>query len=446
MRRTRYLSLSLAVILTVVLSSSYSKSATAQANTRYFTETGHNVSGKFLDYWNKHGGLSQQGYPISEEMSEVSDIDGKAYTVQYFERAVFEYHPENKSPYDVLLTPLGSLRLKSYYSSGNPTTEADAGSAGYFPQTKHSVTGRFLQYWQEHGGLAQQGYPITEEFTEKSDLDGNTYQVQYFERAVFELHPENQPPNDVLLSQLGTFRYGSKYGPVSRVDPVGGNPPANNPTPTNVPSVNNPPPSPTTQPQPTNPPAPAPMPGASQQFSGHGIQATAMFHLNAGLVVFHSTHTNGTSNFIVHLKDKDGQDVLFITNAIGEYNGRFADNVPASGDYLLSVDADGDWTVTIDQPQPPAYSSPPSHQSWSGHGDDVTSWVTLKQGLARFSFTHNGSSNFIIHLLDSDGNVVEFLANEIGAVNANTAISVESNGVYLLQITADGNWTINADQ
>lgn len=269
MRRTRFLALTLVAVLALTLSGAYNNLASAQPSTRYFNETGHNVSGKFLDYWNKHGGLSQQGYPISEEMSEVSDVNGKAYTVQYFERAVFEYHPENKSPYDVLLTPLGSLRLKNYYSSGNPTPEAAAGSAGYFPQTKHSVTGRFLQYWQEHGGLTQQGYPITEEFTEKSDLDGNTYQVQYFERAVFELHPENQPPNDVLLSQLGTFRYGSKYGPVSRVDPVGGaggNPPANNPAPTNppaptnIPAPTNTPPAPTPQPQPTTPPAPPSQP------------------------------------------------------------------------------------------------------------------------------------------------------------------------------------------
>ena len=33
-----------------------------------------------------------------------------------------------------------------------------------------------------------------------SDLDGKSYTVQYFERAVFELHPENQPPFNVLLS------------------------------------------------------------------------------------------------------------------------------------------------------------------------------------------------------------------------------------------------------
>jgi hypothetical protein len=46
---------------------------------------------------------------------------------------------------------------------------------------------------------------------EKSDLDGKTYKVQYFERAVFEHHPENPAPYDVLLSQLGTFRYKQKY-------------------------------------------------------------------------------------------------------------------------------------------------------------------------------------------------------------------------------------------
>jgi len=74
-----------------------------------------------------------------------------------------------------------------------------------FPQTGHKVCGKFLTYWQQHGGLAQQGYPLSEEFVETSTLNGKPYTMQYFERAVFELHPENKPPFDVLLSQLGTF-------------------------------------------------------------------------------------------------------------------------------------------------------------------------------------------------------------------------------------------------
>ncbi|MBF6614665.1 MAG: hypothetical protein IVW55_16250 [Chloroflexi bacterium] len=80
-----------------------------------------------------------------------------------------------------------------------------------FKETGKAVCGRFLKYWQEHGGLAQQGFPISGEFQEKSDLNGQTYTVQYFERAVFEYHPENQPPYDVLLSQLGTFEFKRKY-------------------------------------------------------------------------------------------------------------------------------------------------------------------------------------------------------------------------------------------
>src|SRR5947209_3101209 len=90
--------------------------AAGQASSRAFPETGKTVQGKFLSYWNTHGGLAQQGYPVSEEMQEKSDIDGKTYTVQYFERAVFEYHPENKAPYDVLLSQLGTTRYKAVYS------------------------------------------------------------------------------------------------------------------------------------------------------------------------------------------------------------------------------------------------------------------------------------------------------------------------------------------
>src|SRR4029078_543512 len=82
-----------------------------------------------------------------------------------------------------------------------------------FQETKKTLGGLFFDYWTTHGGLRQQGYPISEEFAEVSDLNGKPYTVQYFERAVFEYHPENAPPYDVLLSQLGTFQYKAKYTP-----------------------------------------------------------------------------------------------------------------------------------------------------------------------------------------------------------------------------------------
>src|SRR5438094_1246481 len=184
----------------------------AQMGSRTFPQTGKTVSGRFLEYWDTHGGLAQQGYPISSEMKETSDTDGKAYTVQYFERAVFEWHPEKARPNDVLLSLLGVFLYNQKYSNGAPGQLTSFSAESHlFPETGKHVQGRFLLYWNRHGGLAQQGYPISEEFQERSDLNGKTYTVQYFQRAVFEWHPENQPPYDVLLSQLGTFRYRQKY-------------------------------------------------------------------------------------------------------------------------------------------------------------------------------------------------------------------------------------------
>ncbi|MFL5734587.1 MAG: hypothetical protein ACJ78Q_15495 [Chloroflexia bacterium] len=73
----------------------------------FFPETGHNLANAFLTYWLHNGGLAVFGYPISEEIAETSPTDGKTYTVQYFERNRFEWHPENPPAYNVQLGLLG---------------------------------------------------------------------------------------------------------------------------------------------------------------------------------------------------------------------------------------------------------------------------------------------------------------------------------------------------
>ena len=48
--------------------------------------------------------LATFGYPISEEFQERNPDTGQTYTVQYFERARMEYHPEYAgTEYEVLL-------------------------------------------------------------------------------------------------------------------------------------------------------------------------------------------------------------------------------------------------------------------------------------------------------------------------------------------------------
>ncbi len=78
-----------------------------------------------------------------------------------------------------------------------------------------------------------------------------------------------------------------------------------------------------------------------------------------------------------------------------------------------------------------------------GNGDVVTDEVFLEAGLNKFVLNHLGKSNFIIHLLDEEGNVIEYLSNETGVYTGQKAIKIKNNGKYLLEITADGNWSIN---
>jgi peptide/nickel transport system substrate-binding protein len=73
----------------------------------WFRETRHTLSGALLDYWHGYGGLPQFGFPLSEPFTETSRADGKPYTVQYFERARMELHPEKPGPYSVELGLLG---------------------------------------------------------------------------------------------------------------------------------------------------------------------------------------------------------------------------------------------------------------------------------------------------------------------------------------------------
>lgn len=74
-------------------------------NCTFYDETQHNLCNGFRDYWNTYGGLPVFGYPMSEELQENGRV------VQYFERARFEWYPENAGTvYEVQLGRLGADR------------------------------------------------------------------------------------------------------------------------------------------------------------------------------------------------------------------------------------------------------------------------------------------------------------------------------------------------
>jgi hypothetical protein len=174
----------------------------------YYPQTHHAVGGAFLKYWTNNGGLTRFGFPVTEEMS-IKDNTGKMITVQFFERVRMEYHPENAgTQYEVLLGQLGrelaGNRADQPFQAvpENTKTQLNDDGALYFPETKHTLANGFRLYWQANGGLPIYGYPLSQEFTERNADDGNTYTVQYFERARFEWHPEVNG-GSVLIGLMG---------------------------------------------------------------------------------------------------------------------------------------------------------------------------------------------------------------------------------------------------
>ena len=74
------------------------------------------------------------------------------------------------------------------------------------PGVNACIEGRLLQSWQQNGELPVFGYPLTSAAPELNRDTNQTYTTQWFQRNRFELHPENQPPYDVLLGRLGDDR------------------------------------------------------------------------------------------------------------------------------------------------------------------------------------------------------------------------------------------------
>jgi uncharacterized protein YkwD len=191
---------SLLVALALLFASVSVPTARAAAATVY--PTGYSVSPAFQTFFAANGGVEIFGYPLTGEVAE------GGYTVQYFERSRFEFHPEFAgTANEVLLSRLG-LDQTAGRAFPSATDVPDANQADFFSQTNHTLRGAFRAYWYSHNGVRLFGYPLSEELSERSVDDGQWYTVQYFERARMEWHSET---GLVLLGRLGAQAFTQAY-------------------------------------------------------------------------------------------------------------------------------------------------------------------------------------------------------------------------------------------
>ena len=196
MQFSKKVSIVLLLAVTVGFFAPQPSSAQGRTDQFYFEETGHWVKGEFLVYFHKYGGLAIFGYPITEEFVD------QGLSVQYFQKARMEWHPENPVQYQVQLGLLGE-ELK-YRQPAVPEPMPRSRRKVFFPETGHTVSYAFLDFFNANGSIDIFGYPITEMYFEDSQI------VQYFQRLKLQWQP-NDPANAVVVGDLGEV-YINMYG------------------------------------------------------------------------------------------------------------------------------------------------------------------------------------------------------------------------------------------
>ncbi|NJN16339.1 MAG: sorbosone dehydrogenase family protein [Oscillochloris sp.] len=115
-----------------------------QAGCRFFAETGRNLCEPFLSYWRSNGlefdgrpgpseaeSLALFGFPLTAPAVETNS-SGATVLTQWFERARFEYLPNNPAPYKILLGRLGA----ELYEPGRANFDPTSGSLPEYVQVR----------------------------------------------------------------------------------------------------------------------------------------------------------------------------------------------------------------------------------------------------------------------------------------------------------------------
>ncbi len=177
--------------------------------------------------------------------------------------------------------------------------------------------------------------------------------------------------------------------------------------------------------------------GQSHEFSGSGSKTTSTFELDDGVAIASFSH-DGDDEFAVELAG-DGDDVLATT--AGNTAGESIASVEA-GTYRLEIDADGEWSLDLSQPEV--------------HGDDLEELPVEKSGTGSsfvgplwapddgsLTLTHDGDGEFVVDGYGADGSR-ESIVNKSGSFD--NSRSFAASGTVWINIEADGDWTLEADE
>ena len=187
----------------------------------------------------------------------------------------------------------------------------------------------------------------------------------------------------------------------------------------------------TTPPPPTGATKPPAAAAKAVVYTGKGDKILKIRKPDTGAALISLTY-RGSSNFAVQALDQSLQETDLLVNTIGNYSGTtLMDTTDGSDTKAIKLTATGTWTVTLR----PLSAAPKFGSATKGTGDGVVLY-TGAGGVG--TFAGKGPGNFAVHVFSSTGS--DLLVNEIGNYSGENVVPA---GPALLQITADGPWSVN---
>jgi len=150
--------------------------------------------------------------------------------------------------------------------------------------------------------------------------------------------------------------------------------------------------------------------------------------------VIELTH-DGDSNFAAISLDGSFETIDLLVNEIGRYEGtrsmQLTVDEVVSG---LEIKANGNWTYQIR----PLFQEPFDTCSVEGCSDDIILLADFAESGGAADLTHDGDSNFAVVAWGPNGS--DLLVNDIGPYDGTVRVSA---GLWVWDITANGNWTVD---
>ena len=162
--------------------------------------------------------------------------------------------------------------------------------------------------------------------------------------------------------------------------------------------------------------------------SGTGDDIITEITVGTGIYKVHFTNS-GSRNFVVWVHDANGYRELAV-NEIGNYDGYYL--LTGESPYMFEIESSGKWTYTIE----PVGTT--TETAFRGRGCYVSDIFSASSG--KWHIEHEGKRNFVVWLWTQNGR--DLIVNEIGNYSGNKLFNIPFGSNAILEIEADGNWSV----